>query len=134
MPKETRCSTSLNGRVIQRSLNRPKNLLNICLMQLFAHSTQAILGLQWMLDCKDVPGGHDACEHLLGFRKNKSPCFCTRVVQRSHRVEWLPVCRGMVFPLFFPLAREGFLGFYIYVFLYFFLLRERVFWVLFFMS
>ena len=108
MPKGTRCCTALNGRVMGRSLNGQKNLLNICLMHLFAHSKQAILGLQWMLDCQDVPWGHDSCEYLLGFRKNKSHRFCTCVVQRSYRAQWLTVYRGMVFPLIFPRATEVF--------------------------
>ena len=66
MPKAIRCCNSLNKRVIKRSLNRRTNLLSICLVHLFAHSTQIILGLQWMLDYKDVPGEHDACEFLWG--------------------------------------------------------------------
>ena len=71
MPKAIRCCTSLNGRVIQRSLNGRKNLLSICLLHLFAHSTQAILGLQWMIDYEDVPGEHDACEYLWGSRSEE---------------------------------------------------------------
>ena len=73
MLKETRCCTSLNRMVIQRSLNGWKNLLCICLVCLFAHSTQAILGLQWMLDYKDGPGEYDACEYLSGSARINHP-------------------------------------------------------------
>ena len=70
MPKETRCYRLLNARVSQRIPNGWKNLLNICLVHMFAHSTQAILRMHWMLDREEVPGVHDSCKYLLEFKKN----------------------------------------------------------------
>ena len=128
MPKEIGCCTSLNGRGILRSLNVRKNLLSIWHVHLFAHSTQPILGLQWMLDYEDMPGEYDACEYLWGSERINHPAS-------SHKMTGSPIgynswqcVKELVFPLIFPLAREVFWGFYIYVFLYFSHYTREVFW------
>ena len=81
-----RCCTSLNGRLNQRSLNVRKNLLSICLMHLFAQSTQAIQGLQWMLDYVDMSGEYYACEYLWGSKRIKPPHFQSEDDREPHWV------------------------------------------------
>ena len=129
MPKALRCCTLLNGRVIPRSLNGWKNLLSICLAHLFAHSIQAILGLQWMLDYEDVPGEYDACEYL----------WSSEIINHlasSHKMTRSPTwfigsqcVKELVFPLIF-LLWERFFGFLHSCFSYIFLLQREVFWAL----
>ena len=107
MLKDTKYCTSLNGRVIQRCLNGRKNLLSICLVHLFAHSMQAILGLQWMLDYEDVPGEHDDGEYLWGSERINHPAS-------SHKMTWSRTgfngsqcVKEVDFPLiFFPLGER----------------------------
>ena len=119
MPKAIRCYTSLNERVTQRSLNGRKNLLSICLVHLFAHSTQAILGLQWMLDYEDVPGEHDACEYLWGSERINHPASSHKMTGSPTGFNGSQCVKELVFPLIFPLAREIFWVFRFMFFLYF---------------
>ena len=124
MPKAIRCCTSLNGRVIQRSLYRRKNLLSICPVHLFAHSTQAILGLQWILDYEDVLGEHDVCEYLWGSERTNHPAS-------SHKMTGSPTgfsgsqCQGIGFPVNFFLLRERFFGVFTSMFFLYFPLSKK---------
>ena len=133
MPKVIGYCTSLNGRVIQRSLNGRKNLLSICLVHLFAHSMQAILGLQWMLDYGDVPGEHDACEYLWGSERINHPASSHEMTGSPTGFNGSQCIKELVFPLIFSSCKRGFLGFYIHVFPIFSSFKERFFEVLFFM-
>ena len=133
MLKVIRYCTSLNGRVIQRSLNGRKNLLSICLVHLFVHSTQAILRLQWMLDYEDVPGEHDACEYLWGSERINHPASNHKMTGSPTGFNGSQCFKGIGFPIYFSSSERGFLGVYIHVFSYIFLLTERFFEVLFFL-
>ena len=131
MPKAIRCCTSLNGRVIQRGLNGRKNLLSICLVYLFAHSTQVNLGLQWMLDYRDVPGQHDACEYRWGSERINHPASSPKIIGSPAGFNGLQCVVELVFPLNFSSCKRGFLGFYIHVFPIFSSFKDRFFEVLF---
>ena len=133
MPKAIRYCTSLNGKVTQSSLNGRKNLLSICLVHLFTHSTQAILGLLWMLDYEDVPGERDACEYLWGSERINHPTSSHKMTGSLTGFNSSQCVKEFVIPLIFPLAREVFFwGFYIHVFPIFSSSKERFFEVLFF--
>ena len=108
MPKVIGCCTSLNGRVSPRSLNGRKNLLSICLVHLFTHSTQAILGLQWMLDCKDVPGEHDACEYLWGSERINHPASSHKMTGSHTGFNGSQGVKEWIFLFIFPFVREVF--------------------------
>ena len=127
MPKAIRCCTSLNRRDIQRSLNGRKNLLCICLMHLFAHSTQAILGLQWMLDYEDVPAEHVACEYLWGSERINHPTSSHKMTGSPTGFNGSQCVKELVFPLTFSILRERFFGYLNSCFSYIFLLKREVF-------
>ena len=99
MLKAIKYCTSLNGRVIQRSLNGRKNLLRICHVYLFAHSTQAILGLQWMLDYEDVPGEHDACEYLWGSERINHPASSHKMTGSPTGFNGSQCVKGIGYPV-----------------------------------
>ena len=127
MPKAIRCCTSLTGRVIQRSLNGRMNLLSICLAHLFAHSTQAILGLQWMLDYEDMPGEYDACEYLWGSERINHPASSHMMTGSPTGLIGSQCVKELVFLLIF-LLQERFFGFLHPCFSYIFLFQREVFW------
>ena len=133
MPKAIRCCTSLNERVIQRSLNGRKNHSRFCLMHLFVHSTQAILGRQLMLDYEDMPGEHDASKYLCGSDRINHPASSHKMTGSPTGFNGSQCVKGLVFPFIFSSCERGFFGFYIHVFSIFSSSKERIFEVLFFM-
>ena len=125
MQKAIKYCTSLNGSVIQWSPNRRKYLLSICLVHLFAHSTQAILRLQWMLDYEHVPGEHVAGEYLWGSQRINHPASSHKMTGSPTGFNGLQCVKEMGFPLIFSSCERGFLGFYIQIFPIFSSFRER---------
>ena len=99
----------------------------LCLVHLFVHYTHAILGLQWMLDYKDVPAEHDVCEYLCGSERINHPASSHKMTGSPTGFNGSQCVKGIGFPVYFYSCERGFLGFYIHVFSYIFLLTER-FW------
>ena len=92
---------------------------NNCLMHLSAHSTQAILVLQWMLDYEDVPEEHDACEYLWGSERINHPASSLKTTRSPTGFNGSQCVKELVFTLVFPLAREVFWVFTFMFSLYF---------------
>ena len=101
-------------------------------MHLFAHSMQAILGLQWMLDYEHVQGEHDACEYLWGSERIHHPASSHKMTGSPTGLNGSQCVEELVFPLNYSSCERGFLGFYIHVFPIFSSSKERFFEVLFF--
>ena len=125
MLKVIRYCTSLNGRVIQRSLNGRKNLLSICLVHLFAHSTQVIQGLQWMLDYEDIPGEHDTCEYLWGSERINHPASSYKMTRSRTGFNGSQCVKELVSSLNYSSCERGFLGSDTHVFPTFSSSKER---------
>ena len=100
-------------------------------MHLFAHSTQVILGLQWMLDYEDVPGEHDACEYPWGSEKINHPASSHKMTGSPTGFTGSQCVKGIGCPVYFFLLIERFLGFDIHVFPIFSSYTREVFEVLF---
>ena len=95
-------------------------------MHLFAHSTQAILGLQWMLDYEDVPGEHDACEYLWGLERINHPASSHKMTGSPTGFNGSQCIKELVFPSIFSSCERGFFfGFLHSCFSYIFLFQKR---------
>ena len=96
-------------------------------MHLFAHSTQAILGLQWMLDYEDVPGEHDACEYLWGSERINHPASSHKMTGSPTGLNGSQCVKGSGFHVNFSSCEKRFFGFLHSGFSYIFLFQREVF-------
>ena len=69
-----------------------------------------------MLDYKEVPGVHDACEYLWGSERINHPASSHKMTGSPTGFNSSQCVKELVFPLIFSTCERGFLGIYIHVF------------------